>query len=254
MVRQTLRKFLECFDLFVIFVFFSTVLQFCQSKVSLMVIKNIFFFFPSLLFIPPFTFLSSACYGSVFLKLRSQRATVDNFLRLGLANFFKFLKIEIIIAIIILCSNLLVEKVFYKHILDVTTSVEAFIFLSSCISELINLIVNVLFVFAYPLVIIGYFSGKKIAAIKMSLILVVKKINEIYFIILVFFLNLVQSVFLRWLISSEYMLYRNILISLITSSLLFLILIYSYLLLTEGRNEVSKRNKVSGNEVSGLHY
>lgn len=105
--------------------------------------------------------------------------------------------------------------------------------LYSYFTDFESFLTQLFFVFAYPLVILGFHAKSKLKPIRSSFSIVIKYIKEITFIILILFSKVVVHRLLNSVISDDYLLYQNTLLPLITSSLSFLVLIYSFLFLTK---------------------
>lgn len=233
MLKKTLSEVISCFDLLIVFVLFFVIIQLLQDQIVGYIVKNPLFFLVLILINLVIVFLMSGFYGIVYLKLSSKRITIHKFIKSGFKNYFEFFKIGILIAGIIFLVNLFITKIILKYFIDIT-SVYSFNFLSFVSSKTVSFFVNILFIFSYPLVIIGYFLNKRLNPIKTSFFIVLKKFKKIRFIFFVLFINLILSLIFRMIVSSEFILYRNILISLSTSVFSFVVLIYSYLILLEG--------------------
>ena len=168
-----------------------------------------------------YAFFYAGFYGSLFLKMNARKIGVSKFFLLAAKKFGNFLVIRIVIE--------LVFSFFYFVLQSVLSalSVQPFIKIlldSLFFTPLASFLSRLFFVFAYPLAILGFFSDSKLKPIRTSFVLVIKHCKKIAFIILLLLLSLLFK-------SAMHPMLVKIVGIVATSSISFLVMIYSYLFL-----------------------
>jgi len=247
MLKKILAQKIAFYYLLFIYVSFFILIQILQALIGEQLTNYPLLFVVLILINLIIVFLMSGFYAIVYLKLSSNKITIFKFIQYGFNNYYEFLKIGILIASIVYLINFFITKIIFEYIAVNITSVAIFNFFSFAFSKIVSFFVNVLFVFSYPIVIINYFSKKDLNPIRTSFCIVFNEIKKIRFVIFLLSINLVISLICRWMISSELIFYRNIIISLLTSIFSYVILIYSFLILLDGNlsslEEIKKGNK-----------
>jgi hypothetical protein len=190
-------------------------------------VTSIFFDF----FIVPF--IHAGMYGIVFRKINSRKISLNHFFSLAKETYWIFFKISIVMGLILgLCF------IGFPGILSLFNPSTDFIMtISSYINPILTFLVMLFFVFAYPLAIVGFFSSQNLNPIRSSLSEVINNFGKIKLIILLMVLYFPIGFLLDFVIPNYYTYYKNILSAILTTPIEFIIIIYSYLLITEHFNK-----------------
>ena len=161
------------------------------------------------------------------MKIKSRKIVSKDFVRIAYKCFWPFVIIEIAILIsetfiTILGENCL-SLLFEQHYIKLRIYFYIFI----------NTVIKLYFVFAYPLVILEYFSGTKLKPIKTSIDLIVDQASKVKFIYFITGFQILISFFYVYITENPSENKINIFMLLISWILSFLIIIYSYIRLSE---------------------
>jgi len=238
LIQNTIKTSLQCINLFWLFLFFQMMLGFTHALSTQFAFKGVdekaipinFLFMPlfSLISIFVVTFLEAGFYGIVFLKINSKIINLNRFTYLAKKNFWGFFRISIIIGLIHGSYWIAVPPLL--RFISANGINHASVYPSSI--AVLSFLIEIFFVFALPLVTIGFFSNEYLKPIRTSFSIVIKHTREITFIILLVLLTFTLPRFFESIIPSDDLLYQNTLMRFITEPLSFLVLIYSFLFLT----------------------
>ena len=170
-------------------------------------------------------FIIAGIYGLTFRRLHSQGDSLNQFFSLAKKNYLAIFKITLIISFI---------HLIYGSILMVaTTGIDQFVTLQKIGATTLSLIINIVFVFAYPLVIVGFFLNQNLKPIRSSISMVMHNLKKIKFIIALLILNTIISIVSKIVLVGTVGYFIKILLPIITTPITFIALIYSYLLIIE---------------------
>jgi hypothetical protein len=210
------------------------------------------------LFIIPYFY--AGIYGLSFLKIHSVKIGVNSFTSTAKKNYWAFFYISVAIAL----TNMLYWLLFPPFVRLIIPSPEYLSFINRYGYHFATLIVNLLFIFAYPLAIVGYFSNQDLRPIRSSFIRVFKNLYKIRLIIVLLLINFAIIILLNLVLSDELAWLKTVFLPIITTPITFVILIYSYLLITEHFNKDLQfdfnilqnmmKNKNMNSEEYDLHF
>lgn len=170
-------------------------------------------------------FIIAGIYGLTFRKLLFQCDRLNQFLSLAKKNYLGFFKINLIIGFIHFIYGLIPMKV--------TTGIDQYVTLQNIGATTLSLIINIVFVFSYPLVIVGFFSNQDLKPIRSSISMVLHNLYRIKFIIALLFFNSIIGIASNIVLVGTVGSFLNILMPVITTPITYMVLIYSYLLIVE---------------------
>ena len=142
--------------------------------------------------------------------------------------FFIGLLVTIIIAIISLCGTMIYTRFSMSANYGITPH--------GYFMSIVSWFIDIFFIFSLPLVIVGFFSNQKLKPIRSSFARVIHGIfnirdfSKIWFIIVALFLEHAIKVFSKAVIPNSY---PKIYLPIVTAVITFVVLIYSFLLITE---------------------
>jgi len=180
----------------------------------------------SLIFMFLTPFINAGIYGITFLKMNSKKIGIRQFFFLAKSNYKIFfcinLLIIIILAIISVCGNMIYVKFFMPSNYSMNPYWHYY--------SIVSLIINIFFVFSLPLVTVGFFANQKLKPIRSSFAIIIKDFSKVRFIIVALFLEYAIKVLSKTIIPSSY---TKIYLPIVTAVITFVVLIYSFLLITE---------------------
>ncbi len=223
-IQLTITKALDCKKLFLIFILIKlpliSILQF--KSVSMPLVALLF-----LITYPLQLFLGAGFHGITFMKIKSQKIEIKDFFRLACKCFWAFVITSIIIGVIIGIPNWLLSKLLL-FLISEQYQIKAMGYYFSLIRP-----IYLLFVFAFPLVIIEYFSQSKLRPVKTSIFLVVKKASKIKLIYIIIGIKFALSLLMALIIDNPIEDNSYLFTSVIDWPLSFLLIIYSYMRLSD---------------------
>lgn len=181
----------------------------------------------ALIFITPFFF--AGIYGLAFLKMNLQKTAFNRFIYLAKNNYWIFFRISIAMGLI----YILYWALFPRILALANLSADYFMAINSYSVAILSLLINLFFVFAYPLAIVGFFSNQDLKPIRSSFARVIRDFGKIKLIIALLVLNCVIGLSSKSVFPDAFVFYRGILLPLITTPITFTVLIYTYLLITD---------------------
>lgn len=223
-IKLTATKALELKNLFLLFLLFNIPLTLILQLKSFSMSLVAFLF---LITQPLGIFLSAGFNGVVFLKINQKQIGTKDFFKIALKCFWSFIKIAVLIAIIGGASSFLLGKLLTLITEQYHEKTIGYFY------AVLTPIIALLFVFAYPLVIYEYFSNTKLHPIKTSFSLVVQKASKIKLLFLIVGIQLCISVIQTFYTDSIVKDNTYLFGLLIGWPLSFLMLIYTYLKLSD---------------------
>ena len=178
-------------------------------------------------FINPF--IDAGLFGLAFLKLKNKKIGLGDFFHIAKCNFWGFLKVSIVLGLITAIFWFIVPRILPFIFSD--TSVHQNII--SYGSTIFTSIINLFFVLAFPLVITGFFSGQNLKPITASIAKFFNHFTMFKFVIVLLLAKYVIGLLSKLLIPQTISYYSKILLPILTTPLSFLVLIYSFLLITD---------------------
>ena len=158
-VQKTFSKTLECIYLLVFFILADVFLSLpiklpTIEKTTTIVLVS---YIQVIIGTPIQMFIYAGLHGLIFLKNNSQRIGTHNFFKLSISNFWGFLKIAIVVIVI---------GSFLWRVLEISlTSLLSENYPSQILTypyRILSLIIEALFTFSYPLVILGHFAKRNL--------------------------------------------------------------------------------------------
>ena len=225
----------------IVFIVFNVIIDFSyllptliQDNDNFYAVKvgtSVGFLYLTTFFINPFIY--AGVYGITFRKMSSRRINFYNFISLAKNNYWIFFRINFVMVVIF---ALYFE--FFPHMLTfVNVSTDYHKTINSYTSPIFSLLIGLFFVFAYPLAIVGFFSNQNLKPIRSSFSKVFNNFGKIKFIIFLLLLNYLIGLLFGFVIPDSHPYYKNILSTVLTTAVDFIILVYSYLLITEHFNK-----------------
>ncbi len=182
------------------------------------------------LFLTPF--ISAGIFGITFLKINSKKIGVRQFFFLAKSNYRMFFFIGLLLTIIIAIISLCVTMIYTRFPMSANYGITPHGYFMSIASWFID----IFFIYSLPLVIVGFFSNQKLKPIRSSFSRVIHGIfnkrdfSKIWFIIVVLFLEHAIKFLSRAVIPNSY---TKIYMPIVSAVIIFVVLIYSFLLITE---------------------
>ena len=164
----------------------------------------------------------------VFLKIKENKTKLIKFLLLAIRNYLPFLKIYIFMGFILL----LISVPFFISLPLIFPAISretAIIYLN----PIVGYCLIALLTFAYPLVIIGYFSKQKLKPIRSSILMFIKNINKTWFILTLMALNKIIGYLIKVSASREYIDLTSIASRTVYALIYYIIIVYSYIFIME---------------------
>jgi len=183
----------------------------------------------SITFIFIIPFFHAGIYGLTFLKMNLQKTAFNRFSYLAISNYWTFLRIGIAIGLIYILYFAFSPRLLALAI----PSADYFMAINSYSAAILSLLISLFFVFAYPLAIVGFFSKQNLKPIRSSFARVVKDFGKIKFIIALLVLDCAIRILSKSILPDVVTPYRTIFLPLITTPITFVVMIYSYLLITD---------------------
>jgi hypothetical protein len=178
-------------------------------------------------FINPF--LDAGLFGLAFLKLNNKKIGMGDFFHLAVCNFWGFFKVGIFLGLISALFGFIVPRVLPFVFSDVRLQQNINLYSSNIFSTILYLF----FVLAYPLVIIGFFSGQNLKPLTSSIAKFFNNFAMFKFVIVILLVQYIIRLLSKLLLPEGFIYYSKILLPILTTPLNFLILIYSFLLITD---------------------
>jgi len=178
-------------------------------------------------FINPF--IDAGLFGLVFLKLNNKKIGIGDFFHLSKCNFWGFFKVGIFLGLIDILFRGFVHSVLPYILSDPQLGLNIAMYSSNIFSWILYLF----FVLAYPLVIIGFFSNQKLKPIRSSAAKFFNKLGMFKFVIVLTFAQAIIGPLSELITPESFRVYRVIFLPILTKPLSFLVLIYSFLLITD---------------------
>ncbi len=199
-------------------------------KVGYFVIYSYITYSAFIFFVP---FFLAGIYGLTFLKINTDRIGINQFLSSAKKNYIAFLIISFVMVLI----NILYWTLFPRIISLFGTLSDYYVGIHLFGSALLSLLVNLLFVFAYPLVIVGFFSNQNLKPIRSSFMMVSQNFYKIKLIVFLLAFNCAIGLLSNSVLPEAFAYSKKIFMPIITTPITFVVLIYSYLLITECFNQ-----------------
>lgn len=178
------------------------------------------------------SFIHAGLHGLVFLRMNSRKTGFESFRRLSVKNFGAFLYINIVMMTFAALSGVAVGFVSYNLAERYASSCGQAIF--EILSSALSFVTSLLFVFAYPLVIVGFFARNKLKPIRTSVLRVVTDIAATRPIICILLIQMAALLSLRALVTGiGIQQYTAIPFMCLNESFALVVLVYSFLLITE---------------------
>jgi hypothetical protein len=178
-------------------------------------------------FIAPFFY--AGIYGVAFLKIHSSEAGLGHFFSLAKSNYWRFFKIGIAIGLLYLLYWALFPRML-TFLFSPAVNVNAIV---ACSTAVWSLLINLFFVFAYPLAIAGFFSNQDLRPIRSSFAGIIQHFDKVKAITALMLLNCAIVVITNLVRPDTLAYYEKVFLPLVTSSINFTILIYAYLFIPE---------------------
>lgn len=224
-IKTTVNKALGYKQLFIIFLLINIL-----ALTLILQLRSFSMPLVALLFLitqPLQIFLYAGFNGITFIKINSKQIDINDFLRLARKCFWSFVKIAIIIAIIGGIFNWSLNKLLLFISEQYHTKAMSYFF------TLTHPVIELFFIFAYPLVILEYFSQNKLHPVKTSISLVVKKASKIKLVYLIIGIQLSLSLLKAFITDNPIEDNTYLFMLIIQWPLSFLLLIYSYMRLSD---------------------
>jgi hypothetical protein len=177
-------------------------------------------------FVAPF--IDGGMYGLAFLMVFSKAISTQRFTFLAKKNFGGFFKISIVLGLIYglywsLCP-LILKNIF--------TDTNTYLLVNKSSIWALTILIQILFVFSFPLVIVGFFSGKDLKPVRSSISVVIKNIGKIKYIIAIILISFLIGSVSTPFVPDDYWMYESIIMTIVLTPINFFVLIYSYIILT----------------------
>jgi len=233
-LNKTLSLTIQCKNLLIVFILVDTILSLPLIISNLLLggtnstPGNWFNLTILLIFLIPF--IKAGLYGLAFLNINSKIIGFNRFFYLAINNFIVFFYISLVISLI----HFIYGFVFPKLVPYLSSTINNFNVINIISNSFFSLIVSIFFVFSYPLAIVGFFANHKLMPVRSSFKRVLSDFSKLKFIIVFLIIKATFSTLSNMAImSSDSSAYLKILLPVLTTPITFIVLIYSYLLITE---------------------